>query len=201
MNDIWTPLTTVSSTDATLTPNSTFNATTGVLTGVAGPNGSVFSIPLTTLNSFTGTLSLAGCLALATPCDFVINVTGVGTFAQAFSFPTADNIPGLPNGLFNFGSGITGVEWGKQIFDASILAVDAVGSNNGAGALVGDLVVDSVAATAPLGNEIHFAPFDCSDNLCGSMAPPFVPEPGSLALLGSAFAAFAAFATIRRRRT
>ena len=98
---------------AGLTHNSTFNSTTGVLTGVAGPNGAVFDIPLSTLNAFRGTLSLAGCLRRGpTPCDGVVNVTGTGTFAQDFAFPTADNIPGLPNLLFNFVSA-TGVEWGE----------------------------------------------------------------------------------------
>ena len=198
-NDIWAPLTGTSSTLSTLAANSTFNSTTGVLNGVAGPNGAVFSIPLSTLNGFTGTLSLGGCLALSTPCDAVINVTGTGSFAQAFAFPTADQQPGLPNILFNFVSA-SGVAYGAQYFEASILAPFAVASNNGTNPLVGDLFASSVSATAPLGNEIHYAPFDCSDNLCSSMTGPpngGVPEPTSLGLLAAGLGAFAA---IRRRR-
>jgi hypothetical protein len=87
-------------------------------------------------------LSLTGCLALSTPCD--ADVTGTGTFAQGFSFPTALQNTGLPNVIFNFESGITGVAWGVQYFDASILAPDAVASNNGASPLVGNLIAASV---------------------------------------------------------
>jgi PEP-CTERM motif len=203
-NDIWAPLTSMSTNLAGLASTSTFSG--GVLNGVKGPNGAVFDIPLSTLNAFTGTLHLGGCLAGPTPCDAVINVTGTGTFVQAFKFPVTADIPGLENVLFNFESA-TGVEWGNPgNFDASILAPDAVGSNNGSAPLVGTLVIDSVSATAPLGNEIHNSAFDCSDNLCtcppgapgcGSGPPADIPEPGSLALLGSGIAAFV---TIRRRR-
>ncbi|HEY3908588.1 MAG TPA: collagen-binding domain-containing protein [Stellaceae bacterium] len=197
--DIWTPLVTVSNNLAGLTANSSLVGNTFTPGTAVGPTTpAVFNLTLAQLNALSGTVTFGGCIGAGT-CDTVIDVTGTGTFTQGFSFPTADNIPGLPNVIFNF-ENATGVEWGAPSnFDASILAVDAIGSNNGSSPLVGNLVVSSVLATAPLGNEVHDAPFDCSDNLC---TIEHIPEPGSLPLLGAAllsFAALASIAAIRRR--
>lgn len=199
-NDIWTPLVTVSNNLAGLTANSSLVGNTftpGVSAGPTTP--AIFKLTLAQLNALTGAVTFGGCIGAGT-CDTAIDVTGTGTFTQGFSFPVGDNVPGLPNVIFNF-ENATGVEWGAPSnFDASILAVDAIGSNNGSNPLVGNLVVSSVLATAPLGNEVHDAPFDCSDNLCTTTS---VPEPGSLPLLAGALAILAALAcgaALRKRQ-
>ena len=195
---IWTPLTGLSNNLALLPPTYTVTSTT--FNGIPNADGvAVLTVPLSTLNGLTGTLSLTGCLALSTPCDAVVDVTGTGTFAQGFSFPTALQNTGLPNVIFNFGSGITGVAWGVQYFDASILAPDAVASNNGASPLVGNLIAASVSSAAPIGGEIHNILFDCSDNLCTPDSVP-VPEPGSLALLGTGLGSLVLIMLRSRRR-
>jgi choice-of-anchor A domain-containing protein len=195
-NNIWTPLVGLSSTFAGLTANSTFNPTTGVFTGVAGPNGAVFSIPLSTLNAFTGTLtasSFAGCLASATPCKAIIDVTGPGTFTQAFNYAVG---AGQTNVIWNFEDAsavnITGSSWWASILDTTPLSTITASLD-----ITGDVIAYNYTTTA----ETHLPGFDCTPGFpgCSSGTIP-TPEPGSLTVLGAAFASFAAIAVIRRRR-
>jgi hypothetical protein len=74
-----------------LTSNSTITGSVNpVFNGVANADGvAVFSVPLTTLNTLSGTVTLGGCLALPTACAAVVNATGTGAFVQNFSFPAA----------------------------------------------------------------------------------------------------------------
>ena len=98
---IWNPLNSVSSHLGTLAANSTLSGNT--FTGVAGPNGAVFDVPLATLNTL-GNLTFAGCLAAATPCDAVINVVGAGTLNNpSLVFPAG----GHPNIIVNFDNDVT----------------------------------------------------------------------------------------------
>lgn len=195
-NNIWNPLTSVSSRLATLTANSSLSGNT--FTGVAGPNGAVFSVSLATLNGLTGPLSFAGCLAATNPggpCDAVIDVTGAGTLNQKFAFPLV--AAGFPNIIVNFDNDVT-VDV-NNVWTASIL--DPLGSVSAMTDITGNVVAQNFTTTA----ETHLPGFDCSDGLClcppgfpgCSVAPPRIPEPASLAVLGSAFAAFA---VARRRR-
>jgi PEP-CTERM motif len=186
---IWAPLTTLSSNLAGLTPNSTLTGTT--FTGVAGPNGAVFSVPLSTLSALTGTLSFAGCLALATPCDAVIDVTGAGTLDNAaLAFPLV--AAGFPNIIVNFDDDVT-VDVGN-VWTASIL--DPLGSVSATTDITGNVVAENFTNTA----ETHLPGFDCSDDLCGTPNTP-VPEPGSLALLGAGLGSLALLLRSRRRHS
>jgi hypothetical protein len=185
---IWTPLTTLSSNLAGLTPNSTLTGTT--FTGVAGPNGAVFSVPLSTVNGLSGTLSFAGCLALATPCDAVIDVTGAGTLNNpALAFPLV--AAGFPNIIVNFDDDVT-VNVGN-VWTASIL--DPLGSVSATTDITGNVVAMNYTTTA----ETHLPGFDCSDQLCDAPVIPPVSEPSSLALVGSALGALVALAARWRR--
>ncbi|HUC73091.1 MAG TPA: collagen-binding domain-containing protein [Stellaceae bacterium] len=198
--DVWSPLTSMSTNLAGLTANSTFDPTTGALKGVAGPNGAVFSIPLSVLESFDGAFSLAGCLSSNNPggpCTAVIDVTGAGTLAQRFQFPTSSLAHGLPNIIVNFDNAVTLDV--TNVWTASIL--DPLGAVVASHDLTGDVVALSYSNSS----ETHLPGFDCSDGLCicppgfpgCSLAPPRAPEPASLAVLGSALASFA---VLRRRR-
>jgi choice-of-anchor A domain-containing protein len=198
--DIWGKMTTLSSNLATLSSPSTVAGST--FTGVANTDGvAVFNITLAQLNGMTGTLSFAGCLLTSNPggaCDAVINVEDAGTFNGSVSYGALT--AAQQNLIWNFEAAtsvdITHTEW-----FASILAPNATVVNTHP--IEGNLIAASLGGSAPIGSgELHDFPFDCSDNLCGTMGPPIIPtpEPGSLSMLGSAFAAFAAFVVIRRRR-
>ncbi|HUC10504.1 MAG TPA: hypothetical protein VL985_08765 [Stellaceae bacterium] len=188
-NFIWAPLTGLSRSLATLTPNSELLGTTftpGM--AVTGATPAVFSISLETLNSLTGTLTFAGCLGART-CDGVIDVTGAGTLTQGFAFPL---VRGFTNILLNFDDAVT-VDVGN-VWTASIL--DPLGSVIGTHEIDGDVVAMSYSST----DETLFSPFSCSDNLCGMTAPPLrVDEPRPLPLFGAAVGALAACAAIRHR--
>ncbi|MGH7047000.1 MAG: collagen-binding domain-containing protein [Stellaceae bacterium] len=190
-NNIWAKMTTLSTGLAGLSSPSSVSGST--FTGVANANGvAVFNLTLAQLNALSGTLSFGGCLAATNPggpCDGVINVTGTGTLSQGFAFPLSTVFPNL---IVNFSSGVT-VDVGN-VWTASIL--DPLGSVSAATDITGDIIAENFTTTS----ETHLPGFDCSDNLCGMTAPPFVPEPGSLSMLGSALAALAIFGVIRRRR-
>ncbi len=186
-NDIWAQLngtTGLSHSLSGLTANGTFSGHTFTCTGCTG--NEVWTVTAAQLMSATGALVFPTCLQSPAPtCDGVVNVTGT-SFSSTVAFNTPTALEGL---IFNF-ENATSVNIGNA-FEASILAPDATLQSSAF--IEGNVVVMNVASTAPLGAEIHYFPFDCSDNLCVLPAP----EPGSLAVLGSALAAFAA---IRRRR-
>lgn len=115
-------------------------------------------------------------------------MTGAGTLTQGFAFPLVS--AGFPNLIVNFVDDVT-VNVGN-VWTASIL--DPLGSVVGTHDITGDVVAMSFSNS----HETHFAPFDCSDNLCGMSFPPnSIPEPGSLSLLATGLGVFA---VIRRRR-
>ena len=186
-NDIWAQLngtTGLSHSLAGLTANGTFSGNTFSCTGCTGPE--VWNITTAQLMSATGALVFPTCLQSPTPtCDGVVNVTGT-SFSSTQTFNPLTALQGL---IFNF-ENATSVNI-KDAFEASILAPDATLQSSAF--IEGNVVVMNIASTAPVGAEIHYFPFDCSDNLCALK----MPEPGSLVVLGSALAAFA---VIRRRR-
>ena len=190
-NDIWAQLngtTGLSHSLSGLTANGTFSGHTFSCTGCTG--NEVWTVTAAQLMAANGALVFPTCLEGSTPsCDGVVNVTGT-SFSSTVGFeePLATPFQGL---IFNF-ENATSVHIGNA-FEASLLAPDATLQSTAF--IEGNVVVMNVASTAPLGDEIHYFPFDCSDHLCDLSTP--VPEPGSLAVLGSALAAFAA---IRRRR-
>ncbi len=205
-SDIWAQFTGMSSSLAALTPTSSITTTT--INGVANADGvAVLTVPLSTLNSLTGTLSFTGCLALnlTTPCDGVILVTNTDTSNTTFKNSSLSDgalTSAQKNLIWVFEppsggvGGITQVDISGEWW-ASILAVGADVENTAP--IVGNTIANTVDASGGNG-EFHIPQFDCSDNLCGSLAPPPpMPEPGSLALLATGLAG-AAFVGWRRRR-
>jgi choice-of-anchor A domain-containing protein len=205
-SDIWAQFTGMSSSLAALSPTGSITTTT--INGVANADGvAVLTVPLSTLNSLTGTLSFTGCLALSltTPCDGVILVTNTDTSHTTFN-NTSLSYGALTSAQKNLiwvfeppsggVGGITQVDISGEWW-ASILAVGADVENTAP--IVGNTIANTVDASGGNG-EFHIPQFDCSDNLCGSLAPPPpMPEPGSLALLATGLAG-AAFVGWRRRR-
>ena len=186
-NDIWAQLngtTGLSHSLSGLTANGTFSGNTFTCTGCIG--NEVWDVTTAQLMAANGALVFPTCLQGPTPsCDGVVNVTGA-SFSNTVAFNTAHALQGL---IFNF-ENATSINIGNE-FEASLLAPNATLQSSDF--IEGNVIVMNVASTAPLGAEIHYLPFDCSDDLCVLPAP----EPGSLAVLGSALAVFAA---IRRRR-
>lgn len=172
--DIWAPLTALSASLGMLGNNSTFNPATGAFTTA------VKSQTAAQLESAQANLSFPSCFSGSNPtCDGVVNVTGdYNTGMIGFT----SNIIQYRGIIFNFVDAMSlSFENG---WEASVLApfADVQVTNH---PLEGTLAANSVGASAPIGVEIHNFLFDCSANLC---TPVLMPEPGSLALLGTAFA-------------
>ena len=195
--DIWGQLTGVSTNLATLPVNGTNpgpGSSTFTCPGCTGAE--VWKISATALQNLTSALVFPTCLQGPNPtCDGVVDVTGTSfRTTQGFVAPGGISQPGL---IFNFETA-TSVTI-NNAFEASILAPDA--NLQSSAFIEGNVVANSVGSTAPIGAEIHEFPFDCSDNLCDASPVPPVPEPGSLALLGTAFASLAMIRRRRRRTT
>jgi choice-of-anchor A domain-containing protein len=198
--DIWGPLTGASANLATLTTaNGSFNPTTGAFTCTGCTGNYVWDITTAQLEAAITPLIFPNCLREPSPtCAGVVNVDGT-SFSSTRTFFPLTALEGL---IFNFYDGTTITINGA--FEASILAPDA--NLQSSSFIEGNVVTDSVGAAGAIGGEIHYFPFDCSDDLCvcppgtpgcGSGPGP-MPEPGSLAVLGTALAG--SFAVIRRRR-
>ena len=194
---IWNPLTTLSSNLAALSPNSMFsgNTFTPGMT-VTATNAAVFNIDLSALTT-AGNLTFAGCLSSSDPatrCNAVINVIGSGTLDNThLVFPAGlTGIGNFPNIIVNFEDGVTDVV--ENVWTASIL--DPLGSVTGKHEIDGGVVAENFSTS----DETHLPGFDCSSNLCGPSNIIITPEPGSLTVLGAAFASFAALTLLRRRR-
>jgi len=186
-NDIWAQLngtTGLSHSLSLLTANGSLTGNMFTCTGCTGPE--VWDVTTAQLMAAGSALVFPTCLQGPTPtCDGVVNVTGM-SFGSTVGFNTPFALQGL---IFNF-ENATSVTI-NNAFEASLLAPDA--NLQSSAFIEGNVVVDSVGSTAPIGAEIHYFPFDCSDDLCVLS----MPEPGSLAVLGSALVVFAA---LRRRR-
>ncbi|MFZ3238180.1 MAG: collagen-binding domain-containing protein [Stellaceae bacterium] len=181
--DIWGQLTGFSTTLASLpanTPTSMFDPTTGTFTfhengqGIANVTITGTQLAQHGASALTFNGLPAGGLA-------IVNVTG------GYTDPGSQFAPGahFSNLLFNF-EGANAVS--LNIWGASLLALDAdVTSTN---VITGDVVANEFTA----GDETHVNFPDCPASVCNAVV--VTPEPGSMALLGSAVAIFA----VRRRR-
>jgi hypothetical protein len=191
-NDIWAQMTGFSGKLDGLTANSSLIGNTFAATPVN--NVAVFDVTTARLAALTGVVSFTGCSAPT--CADIINVIGTGSYTQSFTFPNIGTP--LQNVIFNF-EDLTGTLTVNNEWEASILDPTAGSEVINTAAIEGTLVADSYGGNGSLGSgELHNHLFDCAADVCTT-----VPEPGSLSLLGSAFASFAAlasFAAVRRRR-
>jgi choice-of-anchor A domain-containing protein len=185
--DIWSPLTTLSSTLATLPPNTTpsiFDPTTGIFTFHPDDGLAVVTVTGSQLATHVGPLTFDGLPA--TPGGLaVINVTGNYTDPGGAYNAGAKQ----PNVLWNFeGTSVTLATWG-----ASLLATEPNAQLTDTG---GDITGDVVATNFTTSAEVHINFPDATPQ-----PPPVVPEPGSLALLVAALTPFALLQWHRRRHS
>lgn len=182
-SDVWAPLTSFSGSLQGLTQNSSFNKTTRTFTFVPDPVTHIAVVDITAadLADHTGVLTFHG-LPAAPAGLAIINVDG--NFTD-------------PGASYNAGAGQSNVLW--NFFDAtavnlgtwgaSALAPDALLTGLG-GDITGDVVALNFTTTA----ETHVNRLDCPAAVC---APVNTPEPGSIAVLGTALASWA---VLHRRR-
>ena len=181
--DVWGQLTGFSSTLASLpgnSPASTFDPATGTFAFHANPQG-IANVTVTGAQLAQHGAGLLTFSGLPVGGLAIVNVTG-GYTDPGGSFMSG---AGFPNLLFNFeGANAVSLDaWG-----ASVLAVGA--SLTAVQVITGDVVANNFTTD----DETHVNFPDCPAALCGSVVS--TPEPGSLAVLGSALAIFA----VRRRR-
>lgn len=168
----------------------TFNFNLQTVNGV--PNVAVVNVTTAQLAQAIGALVFNG-LTAATGGAY-INVIDAGSFSQTFSYAS---LTPLRNLVWNFELA-NAVTINNQ-WEASILAPNALVMNTAP--IEGDLVANVFGGPAPIGSgELHFLP------LCSATSSPLLicqaaviqtPEPGTMALLG---AALAAYGVLRRRR-
>ncbi len=200
VNDIWTPLTGFQANLASLANNSSFNPTTGVFLATPGTNGvAVWNLTTTQLNAATTNLcfsttavsSCAFATGLPSTDAGVVNVTCPTTPCNFIANQTWFPLSPVENAIFDFGNEMN-VEMGGNRWETSIIATNSEVFNTSP--IEGTLIAESYGGNGSLGSgELHNDLFDCAANVCTTP----MPEPGSLAVLGSALAGFAA---IRRRR-
>jgi choice-of-anchor A domain-containing protein len=192
--DIWAPLTGFSTTLAGLAANSTYNEKTGTFAATPVKGVAVWDITTSDLAGAGKNLNFSG---LPSTGAGIVNVMGT-SFSSAITFNPIGPTGALPNVIFNF-ENATRVTL-ESFWEASILAPDALLTSSG------DIYGNVVAENYTLSAETHTPGFDCNSSVCAcppgfpgcSSGPPLVPEPGSLALLGTALVA--SCAALRRRR-
>ncbi|HET6307437.1 MAG TPA: choice-of-anchor A family protein, partial [Rhodopila sp.] len=185
-----TQLTALSTQLAGVAANSTTTTANGVLTFNAAPNSSgvaVFNINSSLFsNASTVTINLNGATSVIINVDVDDCGSGVCTFSPSANFQSPTDYASAV--LWNF-TNATNLDFNTE-FGGSILAPDATLDN--ASPIDGSVVVANDSGS---GGEIHSYPY--TGTLPGGSTS--VPEPGSLALLGSGIVGLTAACRRRRR--